>query len=509
MTQSSLIGAKPSLIGAVLLALAASFPVQAETLRVAIPALPPSLGVPFTAVGQPSNVSWAALFDGLTQIDAKGQLQPALATSWTLVKPTTWQFKLRPGVRFHDGTEMTAATVVAAIEILRAPEGRKFYLASELQSIAGLRAVDALTLEIDTHQPDAILPRRLSIVWIVSPTAWKAKGEAGFAQSPVGTGAYKLREWGSGGSAKFDAADSWRKPSAMDKLELIPLDNPISRLQALLSNRVDAVVRLNAEDIPQAQSAGFNVLSFAAPQVMSLGFPLTTTAEKSPLADPKVRRALSMALNRPAMAQQILLGTVKAANQGVGAETNGFNPNLPAAAYDPARAKALLAEAGYPNGFKIAAEVVIGTIPGDDVIYQQAVQDLSQVGVTVTLQTIPFATWLRKFTAGQWAKTDMFSLVWDSSSSYDASRMLNVASCRKTPPFFCDKALMPIYDAVDAELDEKKRLTGLQDLMAKMVDLTPALWLVTVSHHYAVSPKLANVTLRNSGLIYESITPKK
>ena len=501
--------AKSRIVLIVLLALAAGLPVRAETLRVAIPALPPSLGIPFTAVGQPSNVSWAALFDGLTQIDAKGQLQPALAISWNLVRPTTWRFTLRPDVRFHDGTALTAAAVAESLEVLRAPAGRKFYLSTELETISGLRVIDPLTLEIDTHRPDAILPRRLSIVWIVSPTAWKTKGEAGFAQAPVGTGSYRLLDWGkASGTAKFEAADSWRKPVAMDKLELVPLDNPISRLQALLSGRVDAVVRLNAEDIPQTQAAGFSVVSFAAPQVMSFGFRLVG-AEKSPIADPKVRRALSMAINRPAMAEQILLGTVKPANQGVSAETNGFNPNLPPATYDPARAKALLAEAGYPSGFALTAEVVVGTIPADDIIYQQTVQDLSKVGVKMTLQTIPFATWLRKFTAGQWGKTDMFSLVWDSASSYDASRMMNVASCRKTPPFFCDKGLMPLYDTVDAELDEKKRLAGLHDLMAKMVDLTPALWLVTVSHHYALSPKIANVGVRNSGLIYEGITPKR
>src|SRR5689334_19817160 len=112
---------------AAVLALATGLPARAETLRVAIPALPPSLGVPFTAVGQPSNVSWAAIFDGLTQIDAKGDLQPALAASWKLVKPTTWRFTLRPNVRFHDGTPMTAAAVAESLELLRGPGGAKFY----------------------------------------------------------------------------------------------------------------------------------------------------------------------------------------------------------------------------------------------------------------------------------------------------------------------------------------------------------------------------------------------
>jgi peptide/nickel transport system substrate-binding protein len=341
---------------------------------------------------------------------------------------------------------------------------------------------------------------------IVAATAWQAKGEAGFAQAPVGTGPYRAVDWGSkSGSAKFQAADSWRRPVSMTALELIPLDAPFGRLQALLSGRVDVAERINAEDISQAESAGFRVASLPAPQVVSLTFRVADNPN-SPIADVRVRQALALAVNRDAMAKQILLGTVVPASQATNAQTIGYNPDIHVPPYDPDRAKALLAVAGYPNGFAFNADVVVGTSPADDLLYQQTVADLRKVGVTVTLRTLPYAVWLRKYTAGDWGNADAFSFVWDSSSFYDVVRVLSLASCYKAPPFFCDPTLTPIFDAVGSELTEQRRLPALRDLSARMVDLAPALWLVTVTYHYGLSPRLTNVGLRNSGLIYETIT---
>lgn len=478
---------------------------DAATLRVAIPALPASLGVPFTAVGQPSTATWSALFDALTRLDPDGGLKPALASSWKAVNPRLWQFTLRADIKFHDGTALTAQGVVDSLAILRTKEAAKFYLAAEMTHLTAIRATGPLTLEIETGTPDAILPRRMSILPIVSAAAWAAKGEAGFAQAPVGTGPYKLLDWGkSSGTAKLTAAaQSWRKP-ATEGLELVPLDSAISRLQALMSGRVDVAARMNNEDLAPAKDGGFKVASLDAPQVLSLGFKIAGNA-KSPIADVRVRQAMSMAINRPGIAAQILQGLAKPTGQAASQNTVGFSADIPVPPYDPERAKSLLKEAGYLNGLTITAEVLVGVSPADDLIYQQVVQDLSRIGVNVTLRAIPYTVWLRKYSANDWAG-DMFSLTWDSSSFYDVIRVIGNASCAKPSPFFCDPALTPVIAAVDTEMDEAKRLTALKALNARYATLAPALFLVTVSHHYGYSPKIQTLNLRNSGVVYEGVT---
>ena len=491
------------------LALAASLhagPSDAATLRVAIPALPASLGVPFTAVGQPSTATWSALFDALTRLEPDGSLQPALATAWAPVNPRLWRFTLRNDVKFHDGTPLTAQAVADSLAILRTTEAAKFYLASEMTHLKAIRATGPLTLEVETETPDAILPRRMSILPIVSAAAWATKGEAGFAQAPVGTGPYKLVDWGRGsGSAKLTAAaDSWRKPN-IDALELIPLDSAISRLQALMSGRVDVAARMNNEDLAPAKDGGFKVASLEAPQVLSLAFKLAGGNPKSPVADQRVRQAMSLALNRPGIATQILQDLAKPTGQAASSNTVGYTADIPVPPYDPERAKALLKDAGYGNGVTLTAEVLVGVSPADNLIYQQVVQDLSRIGVSVTLRTIPYAVWLRKYSANDWAG-DMFSLTWDSSSFYDVIRVIGNASCAKPSPFFCDPALTPVIAAVDAEMDESKRLRALQSLNARYATLAPALFLVTVSHHYGYTPKIRTLSLRNSGVVYEGVT---
>ena len=141
---------------------------------------------------------------------------------------------------------------------------------------------------------------------------------------------------------------------------------------------------------------------------------------------------------------------------------------------------------------------------GYGVVVQSLKDDLARIGVNVTLRTIPYAVWLRKYSANDWAG-DMFSLTWDSSSFYDVIRVIGNASCAKPSPFFCDPALTPVIAAVDTEMDEAKRLTALKALIARYAAIAPALFLVTVSHHYGYAPKIKTMTLRNSGVVYEGV----
>ena len=143
-------------------------------MRVARSAAPPSLGNPLTCVGQPGSGLWSVLFDSLTVIGSNGVLQPALATSWELENDTRWVFRLRPDVQFHNGAPFNAHAVAAILTFLMGDDGRRFYVATEVNSIAAFEIVDDLTLALETVVPDAILPKkRLALIAIPEPEAWR------------------------------------------------------------------------------------------------------------------------------------------------------------------------------------------------------------------------------------------------------------------------------------------------------------------------------------------------
>jgi peptide/nickel transport system substrate-binding protein len=475
-----------------------------ETLRVGRTALPASLGNPFTAAGRPSSGLWIALFDALTQIDASGALQPALALSWENTAPTTWVFRLRPDVRFHNGEPFTAAAVVATMALLRSEAGAGLYVAAEMKDVASVRAKDELTVEFHTRAPDPILPKRLSIVYIVEPKSLARAGLEGLAAQPVGTGPFKLLDWGhTVRRSSFRAfPDSWRKPG-VERLEMIWLPDASARLQALLAGHLDIMEGFSPDDAEALAGRPYRHYSQPAPQVMSLAF-RNVRDEDAPLKDPRVRQALNYAVDRQEIAQAIGRDYVAAASQGAVAGVVGYNPALAPYPYDPKRARALLAAAGYPNGLSLRIEVLAGFIVSDSLVYQAAADDLAAVGVDVQLQVVPYATWLSRFMGNSWGNTDAFSWAW-TALFYDAARALQPFTCVRDNPFFCDAESTAAYQDATREMDPAQREEKLMELMTVVQGLAPALWLVTVTHDYAVHRRVKGFAAGPMGILYDRV----
>lgn len=480
---------------------------QAETvLRVARNAAPPSLGNPLTSVGQPGSGVWSALFDSLTVIGPGGELQPALALSWALENETRWVFKLRPNVTFHNGATFDANAVAAILNYLRSERGRRFYVASEVDTIARIDAVDDLTLAIETNVPDAILPKRMALIGVPEPNAWATRGPEGFGQSPIGTGSFKLRDWGqASGRMTFEAYEkSWRPSAEVDVLELWTVADATTRVQALLTGQVDVLEAISVDDVPQVERAGFKVWNFGGAQVSSIAF-RTVGNPDSPLQDVRVRQALNYAVNRALIADVLFSGGAEPASQGASAGTIGYDPTLDPIPYDPARAKTLLNDAGYENGFPLTIEVLTGFSTVDTLLYQQVAQDLRAVGVDVTVRTPPFATWLRKFTSNEWGETDAFSFMWDSGAYADAIRPVRNFSCAKAVPFFCDPSIMPMIEKTDSIMNSDARVQHLQNVMGEMRALAPALLLTTATQRVATSERVLSVSLNPPNIAYHEI----
>lgn len=432
-------------------------------------------GNPFAGRGTPGVFVWAALFDTLAQPDASGAPQPVLSTGWTNVDPLTWRFSLRQGVTFSNGKPFDAAAAAFAFEYLMTDEGKASVVGREFRNLASVRTIDASTIEVVTKTPDPIITNRLSLLYIVEPGAWKDMGVEAFTVSPVGTGPFVSEEFKAEEALMKARPDAWQAPS-LDSLRLISLPERPSRLQALQSGQINLAFGLSTDNIPAMEGSGLNVLVTPAPQVMSVTF-RNVNNEGSPVLDQRVRQALNYAVDKESMAKNLLAGYAKAASHGGTPAAFGYNPNLKPYPYDPDKARALLAEAGYADGFDMIIEVVTGSFPADGDIYQKVAADLAAVGVNVDLRQIAFPEWLKKFLPNEWDGA-AFGLSWNSSPYMDSVRAFGYQTCAKRNPHFCDESMSPLYEQVNAEFDPEKRKQLLWQLHAMAKEVAPAIFLV-------------------------------
>ncbi|WP_439533833.1 ABC transporter substrate-binding protein [Polymorphobacter sp.] len=500
------------LLLALLLALAACAepPPPADTLRAGVPALPSSWGDPYRGEGTPGSYTWTALFDGLTALSPDGRIVPALATQWSSADGRRWTFQLRPGVRFSDDTPFDAAAAKASFDWLMSDAGKASVIGSRLRDVAGVEAPAPNQLVIHLKKPDAVFPKRLPSVAIVAPERWATLGPAAFAKAPAGTGPYRLLNFDERRRRASLVANpgSWRH-AQIPRLDLIELGDEGVRQQALISGDID-IARVGIDEIAYLESRGIRLAAAPSMQVMSLAFALEGRPA-GPLSDVRVRQALNLAIDREAIARVLLQGKGAPASQPGPRGTLGHDPALPPLPHDPARARALLAQAGYPKGFTLKADVVIGSLPADALIYQAMARYLAEIGVTTELRAIPFPVFLRRYLANDWADADAFGLSWNAAPYNDTQRSLENFSCLKRPkPFFCDAALAAAITAAGSEMNPQKRETMLRTLAAAHQQAAPALFLVEQIDLIGIGPRLTGpVPIANRVPLYETLRLRK
>jgi peptide/nickel transport system substrate-binding protein len=489
----------------VLWTLLAFSPVSAETLRVGVPAKTSPMGNPYMSLVSSVTQIPSTIFDALTRINSNGQVIPELALSWEATSDTTWVFRLRPDVTFSNGEPFNADAAAQVIQWLIGPNGKTAMMASELKAVSGVRVIDDLTLEVVTRAPDAILPKRLSLIMMVPPKAWNDLGPQKFALSPIGTGSYTIENWGedNGRSQLYANITSWRAPVHFDHLDMIyPLRDSIVRRQALESDEIDITVQVAFDDIQFLRAAGFQVIIQEVPQIRALALP-NLGDEESPLRDIRVRQALNYAVDKEAIASAFYYGEVAPVGQGAVAGTAGYNPDIKPYPYDPDRARALLKEAGYADGFQLDAEVEIGQA---QVIYEKAAQDLARVGVTLDVRAVVASLWLQKYFSSDWGDTEVLSVVWNAGAYRDTIRALEQYSCLKPNPYFCEPSMVPAIEATGSMFDPVARDRALQDIMADMHDLAPSIFLISHANTVVAKQEIKNIIITDRGLNYDKMT---
>jgi peptide/nickel transport system substrate-binding protein len=352
------------------------------------------------------------LYDGLTRFDLKQgdtipAVVPGLALSWTPDSTATkWTFTLRPGVKFTDGTPFNADAVVFNINRYAVKTAPEFYPTLNAQaglSIAGVKdavKVDDMTVVISTDGPLAYLPSNLTTIYMASPTAVKAEGNEGFGEKPVGTGPFSFVSKTRGQQLVLKAnPDYWGGAPKVSQVILRPIPDATARIAALRSGQVNWIDVPPPDDVPSLTKDGYQVLTNSYDHVWPWVFDMT----KKPFNDPKVRQAMNYAVNRKALIDNVLQGTADEEFQAAARANAAYRDETNIYSYDPAKAKQLLTEAGYPDGFSTTLSYPTSgsgnmlPTPMNEALQQ----DLAAVGVKVKLQPVEWASMLTDYFSGK------------------------------------------------------------------------------------------------------------
>ena len=361
------------------------------------------------------------IYEPLTFQDAQGQVIPNLARSYRLIDDHTWEFELHPDVTFHDGTKLEPEDVAftfARIPTVRGPSSYTHFI----ESVASVERLSATTFRIKTRVPDPFLPFNLAGAKILSRTIHNDAQTPDFnsGKLAVGTGPYRFVSYARGDRLILRRNDAWwgnRNPATAQpwtEVTIRVISSDASRMAALLAGEVDLADRVPPDDLPaKRNNPALSVFSIRGHQVAYLfpdstrDGPLPLTVDKrtgqplaaNPLRDRRVREALSLAINRRAISETIMNGGSFPADQMVAPGAIGRDDTLPELGFDANRARALLAEAGYPDGWRWTIIAPNGLFSGDAKIAQALAQMFTRVGIETRLETMVNAMFIPKINA--------------------------------------------------------------------------------------------------------------
>ncbi|NCT81571.1 MAG: ABC transporter substrate-binding protein [Comamonadaceae bacterium] len=382
-----------------------------------------------------SNAIGTHIYEGLTRLSKAYRPEPSLATKWTYISQTQVRFELRRGVKFHDGSPFTADDVVFSFGRITQPQGTKQTYVSGIKEV---KKIDDHTVDLLLEAPTPMLLQNIisfpimSKAWSVKNNTtntqdYKAKEENYASRNANGTGPYKLVSWQPDQAVKMVANPDWwdRNPGNITELSYLPIKSAPTRVAALLSGDVDLVTDLPPQDFFRLKEGG-KVKLLEGPEIRTIFFVMDEGSDelressvkgRNPFKDRRVREAMNLALDREAIKRSIMRGLSVPAALMIPPGVNGYDAALDAPLKpDLDRARKLLAEAGYPQGFELPLHCPNNRYVNDEQVCQAAVSMWAKVGVKVRLVAAPFATHSQTFQRGE---SPFYMLGW-GVSTYDA-----------------------------------------------------------------------------------------
>ena len=394
-----------------LLAALGAQPACAADLSVALGADVTSIDPHFHNLTPNNNVA-NHIFEALVAKDARGQLRPALAESWRAIDDLTWEFRLRKGVRFHDGSDFTAADVAYSLERVPTVPNSPSPFTTYSKQIVDKTVVDPYTIRLKTAAPYPLMPNDMSTIMIVSSRAAKGASTEDFnsGKAAIGTGPFRFVRWQKGNRielARFEGY--WGTKAPWDKVVLRIITSDPTRVASLLAGEVRAIENVPTADLARlTKQQDLSIYRIVSHRIMYLhvdsrrdASPFITDKagrplDRNPLKDVRVRRALSKAINRQALVERVMEGAARATGQLMPEGMFGYTPALKPEPYDPDGARKLLAEAGYPDGFGLTIHGPNDRYVNDDQVAQAIAQMFSRVGIATRVETMPSSVYFSR-----------------------------------------------------------------------------------------------------------------
>ncbi len=464
--------------------------------------LPNGNGNPFDSSARTAAYTYRTVFDTLTQLGSNLVIEPGLASRWENTDDYTWVVRLRDGVTFSNGEPFNADAVVYTYTYLSSDAGARESLSRDMRDIAGFEALDPLTVRFITRRPLPEFPRDMAIVWMVPPKYWQEVGRDGFAFNPVGSGPFRVTEWNPTQVLFEPFQESWRPPK-VDNLEILALRETSSRVAALMTDRIDVASEIGPEDVYTIETAGMQAYQRppTAPQMVVFNI-----LKESPLQDVRVRQALNYAVNKDVIAATIMDGWVDVVDQMTTKINPERHPDLKPYPYDPDKARALLAEAGYPDGFSFVFEFRFGTAGNHmPTMYQRIAADLAQIGVDMEVRPLPWSQYVQGILQGKWGG-QAFGFEYEMLPTGSSIRAFRLHSCTWPFPWYCDETIQPVIERVRHTIDETRRIAAVHEIMEHYHSQAVALMLVENMGLDGVNPRVKGYNQEGGIIPYHSIS---
>lgn len=352
-------------------------------LIVSLSTFPNSIYTPNAAERNADNVA-SQIFEGLTWIDDEGNVVPALAESWEISEDgTEYTFKLRQGVKFHNGEDFDAQDVVTSWEAGTDPVNAYAYDVARTTSV---EVIDDYTVKLTSEEPDPLFLRFVAGSWAMIPTDYfNEVGLEGIEANPVGTGPFKFVEWVQGDRIVLEAfEDYWDE--GLPKLARVifrPIPEEATRIAAIQTGEIHIANRLPAEEAQRLLGApGVTIVRYPVDRVFYIAFNNLTSGKGTPIENQLVRQAMNYAVDRQAIIDALFNGYADLAVGFTTANNLGYDDSLEPYPYDPDKARELLAEAGYPDGFEIGFACPTGAYTNFEQVCEAVGGYLNEVGIT-------------------------------------------------------------------------------------------------------------------------------
>ena len=452
-------------------------------LRVAIPWTPENLDPTMNLSSIRATVG-VSIFDSLVGRDADHRIVPQLAESWKLLDDNTWQLRLRRGVVFHDGEPFNAEAVRFTFQRVLDPEQRSPNRAN-IAEIIRVDIVDELTVNLVTRQTYAPLINRLLDFPMLPPKYTAEKGNQGMALRPVGTGPFRFVELVKDDRLVVEAFDRhWRGAPRVRRIIYKPIPEPFTRAAALRNNEVDLITTVPPSLARELERVGgIRVQRVPSTWIIYLGL----NALRKPLSDVRVRQALNYATDVDAIIKNVLEGQGRRLEGPLAPHVFGHDALVKGYAPDAARAKRLLAEAGYPDGLEVTLDSPSGRYQGDKEIAEALGGQWQKAGFKPKVQVAEWGAYFKRYLGKQFQ--DAY-LLGTGGPMQDGDELFNLVSSKGRGLYYKNERVDSLLDLGRSTMDAARRRQIYRDLARAMLDDATWVFLLQQVDIYASRDRL-------------------